>query len=135
MEGNVHRKNITIQQLIDENLTVFADENMLKTIFRNLISNAIKFSHENGTITIKSAVIDQQVEVTMIDTGVGIPPKNMPLLFRSDATVSTKGTSNETGTGLGLILCKEFIEKHNGKIWVGSEVSKGSVFKFTLPLT
>jgi signal transduction histidine kinase len=112
---------------------------MLKTIFRNLVSNAIKFSHENGSITLKSAVIDQQIEVTVADTGIGIPPENLSLLFRIDTTVTTKGTANETGTGLGLILCKEFVEKHNGKIWVESDPDsnredKGSEFKFTLPL-
>jgi signal transduction histidine kinase len=134
LEGDILRKNIAIRQLIGSNITVFADENMLKTIFRNLVSNAIKFSHENGSITLKSAVIDQQIEVTVADTGIGIPPENLSLLFRIDTTVTTKGTANETGTGLGLILCKEFVEKHNGKIWVESEVGKGSEFKFILPL-
>jgi len=139
LEGDILRKNITTRQLIGSNITVFADENMLKTIFRNLVSNAIKFSHENGTITLKSAVIDQQVEVTVADTGVGIPQKTLSLLFRIDATVTTKGTANETGTGLGLILCKEFVEKHQGVLSVESETDssrkdKGSKFKFTLPL-
>jgi signal transduction histidine kinase len=139
LEGDILRKNIAIRQLIGSNITVFADENMLKTIFRNLISNAIKFSHENGTITIKSVIIDKQVEVTVADTGVGIPQETLSLLFRIDATVTTKGTANETGTGLGLILCKEFVEKHQGVLSVESETDssrkdKGSKFKFTLPL-
>jgi len=134
LQGDAYNKNITILQLIDPAITVFADENMLKTIIRNLLSNAIKFSHEQGNISLKSAIIDQQVEITVADTGVGIPAENLPRLFRIDATVTTKGTANETGTGLGLILCKEFIEKHNGKIWVESKEGKGSEFKFILPL-
>jgi signal transduction histidine kinase len=134
LEGNARSKNITLQSLIDQNITVLADENMLKTIFRNLVSNAIKFTPENGTVTIKAASSNLQVEVTVADTGVGIPKENLSLLFRIDATVTTKGTANEAGTGLGLILCKEFIEKHHGKIWVESEEGKGSQFKFTLPL-
>jgi len=108
---------------------------MVKTIFRNLISNAIKFTPENGTITITATMDDLQVEITVSDTGVGISYENIPNLFRIDTSVSTKGTSNETGTGLGLILCKEFVEKHTGKIWVESEIDKGSKFKFTLPIT
>ncbi len=134
LEGEAHQKNIKINQLIEPNIIVSADENMIQTIFRNLISNALKFSHKNGTITIKSAIYQNKVEVTVADTGVGIPPENLALLFRIDATVTTSGTSNEPGTGLGLILCKEFAERHNGKIWVESEVGKGSEFKFTLPL-
>lgn len=135
LEGNARSKNITVQSLIDQNITVFADENMLKTIFRNLISNATKFTPENGSITINYALSGSQVEVTVADTGIGIPPENLSKLFRIDTNVSTKGTANETGTGLGLILCKEFVEKHNGKIWVESENGKGSKFKFTLPMS
>jgi signal transduction histidine kinase/ligand-binding sensor domain-containing protein len=134
LEGDAQRKNIKLQSLIDQHMMAFADEHMLKTICRNLVSNAIKFTPENGTITIKSVIIDAQVEVTVADTGVGIPPEDIPKLFRIDTNITTKGTSNETGTGLGLILCKEFIEKHKGEIWVESEINKGSEFKFTLPL-
>jgi PAS domain S-box-containing protein len=134
LEGDAERKSISIQQLIDPNIIVFADENMVRTIFRNLISNAIKFSNEKGIITINFAILGQMVEITVADTGVGIPPDSLKLLFRVDTTITTKGTAKETGTGLGLILCREFVEKHNGKIWVESEVGKGSAFKFTLPL-
>ncbi len=134
MEGDAERKNISIQQLIDQDIIVFADENMLKTIFRNLISNAIKFCNENGTVTLNYGIVGKKVEVTIADTGVGIPPENQSKLFKIEKTVTTKGTANETGTGLGLIICKEFIDKHNGKIWVESEIDKGSKFIFTLPL-
>jgi signal transduction histidine kinase len=133
-EGNIHRKNINLQQLIDLNVVVFADENMLKTIFRNLLSNAVKFTPDHGSITISSKRVENMVETTIADTGIGIPPENLSLLFRIDENLSTKGTANETGTGLGLILCKEFLEKNGGTILVESELGKGSSFKFTLPV-
>jgi signal transduction histidine kinase len=135
LEGDAHHKNISVQSLIDQHIMVFADENMLKTIFRNLVSNSIKFTSENGIVTISSILTDSQVEVTVTDTGTGISSENIAKLFRIDSNLTTKGTANESGTGLGLILCKEFLEKHNGKIWVESEEGKGSKFKFTLPFT
>ncbi len=133
LEGDAERKHITFQQCIDSHQLVFADENMLKTIFRNLISNAIKFTGNDGTITLKSSANQQSVEITVADSGVGIPEDTISKLFRVDTIVSTKGTSKESGTGLGLLLCKDFVEKHNGKIWIESTVGKGSEFKFTLP--
>ncbi len=135
IEGDTEQKNITLKQLIDQNIFVFADENMLKTVFRNIVSNAIKFSYESGTIILKSEIKDQFVEVNISDSGVGISEENIEKLFRIDITHTTKGTSNESGTGLGLILCKEFVEKNGGKIWVESIAGKGSEFKFTLPLS
>jgi signal transduction histidine kinase/ligand-binding sensor domain-containing protein len=134
LEGDAHHKNISVQSLIDQHIMVFADENMLKTIFRNLFSNAIKFTPNDGAITITSSIDDAKVEVAVTDTGMGISSENMAKLFRIDSTLTTKGTANELGTGLGLILCKEFLEKHNEKIWVESEEGTGSKFKFTLPL-
>jgi len=132
LEANAHKKNIKIEQLIEPEIVVFADQNMLMTVFRNLISNAIKFTGENGKITLQSHIQDQQIEVSITDSGIGIPCEIIPKLFRIDTNITTKGTSNETGTGLGLILCKEFIEKHKGKIWVESNQNEGSSFKFTL---
>jgi signal transduction histidine kinase/ligand-binding sensor domain-containing protein len=134
LESDALRKNITLEKMIDPDIIVMADENMTKTIFRNLVSNAIKFTHEKGNVTIKAAIDNQFVEITVSDTGVGIPLENIDKLFRIDTTITTKGTLKESGTGLGLILCKEFVEKHDGKIWVESEEGKGSKFKFTLPL-
>jgi len=107
---------------------------MLKTILRNLISNAIKFTHENGTIVLKATNIKPNVEISVIDNGVGIKEENIKLLFLIESNISTKGTLYESGTGLGLILCKEFVEKHGGKIWVESKEGKGSEFKFTLSI-
>jgi len=107
---------------------------MLSTVFRNLISNAIKFTPEGGRIKIKSRTTSRNVEVSVIDTGVGISEEKINSLFRIEKQVSTFGTNNEKGTGLGLILCKEFIDKHGGKIKVRSERKNGSEFKVILPL-
>lgn len=134
LETDALRKNIRLTLDIEPGIMVYADENMIKTVLRNLISNAIKFTEEQGEITIKSVKHQSHVEVAVIDTGVGIPEQNIKLLFNIDTNISTKGTAMESGTGLGLILCKEFIVRNGGTIWVESELDKGSTFKFTLPL-
>jgi signal transduction histidine kinase/ligand-binding sensor domain-containing protein len=132
--GESHRKEIKISQNISSNIFVLADAEMIKTIFRNLLSNAIKFTYNQGEININSAIKDSIVEISVADNGTGISEGTIDLLFRIDKTVSSKGTSNEQGTGLGLILCKEFVEKHNGHIWVESTIGEGSKFIFTLSL-
>jgi signal transduction histidine kinase len=113
-------KNITLQapDFTDE-IYVICDVNMVYTIFRNLVSNAIKFSHKESTIEINVSDFaddDNYVQVSIKDSGIGIPDNVIKKLFRIDEKVTTKGTNKETGTGLGLILCKEFIDKHNCKI-------------------
>lgn len=108
---------------------------MTSTILRNLISNAIKYTSPGGEIKITAIQIPGNVEVSIIDNGVGILKESIEKLFRIQDSHSTKGTMKETGTGLGLLLCKEFIEKHDGKLWVESEPGKGSKFHFALPLT
>jgi signal transduction histidine kinase/ligand-binding sensor domain-containing protein len=132
--GEFHRKSIKISQNISSQIFVLADAEMIKTIFRNLLSNAIKFSYNQGEIEIHSTIKGSIVEISVSDNGTGMNEETIGLLFRIDKTVSSKGTSNEPGTGLGLILCKEFIEKHNGQIWVESTIGIGSKFIFTLPL-
>jgi signal transduction histidine kinase/ligand-binding sensor domain-containing protein len=134
LSGEADRKSIELQQIIDDRINVMADENMLKTVLRNLVSNAIKFTDEKGKVTIKAAPDNSFAEISVTDTGIGITDENKEKLFRVDVIVTTKGTAKESGTGLGLILCKDFVERHNGKIWVESEVGKGSDFKFTIPL-
>jgi signal transduction histidine kinase len=134
LDGSAQSKNITFQQLIAPNFILYADQNMLKTIFTNLISNAIKFSHPNSEVIISLKANNNVAEISIKDFGVGIPDENLNHLFDVGSNFTTKGTLNESGTGLGLLLCKEFIEKHGGKIWVESEAGKGSSFKFTLPL-
>jgi len=110
------------------------DREMIKTVLRNLITNAIKFTFPKGTITIKSEKVENDILFTISDTGIGIEQKHIDKLFRIDSKLSKKGTAEESGTGLGLILCKEFIDKHKGKIWVESEFGLGSSFIFSLPL-
>ncbi len=127
-------KNIELKNSFDDSLMITADKNMIKTILRNLISNAIKFTHKNGKVEVKAVVDDRQAEISVSDNGIGMTKETMAKLFRLDGNLSTRGTENEKGTGLGLFLCKEFIEKHGGKIWVESEPGKGSTFKFILPL-
>jgi len=130
---NANNKNITINYTEAEEREVFADENMLKTILLNLISNAIKFTNTGGRIEICIEQNEKNSIITVSDNGKGIEPGILSKLFDITQKVSTVGTANEQGTGLGLLLCKEFVEKHNGKIWVESEVGKGSEFKLTLP--
>lgn len=133
LENQVVVKNITLNNEVRNDIEVKADYNMLKMIIRNLLTNAVKYSHTNGKVTIKTIIISKdEIEISVNDEGVGIPEEEISKLFRIDIKYSTPGTMNEFGTGLGLILCKEFVEKHNGKIWVESTAGSGSNFKFTL---
>jgi len=133
LNDNAKKKNIVISADIPEHLQVFADINMITTVIRNLLSNAIKFTYEKGSIKISAQDTGKFIEITVADTGVGIEPEDIKKLFRIDADFSTPGTANEKGTGLGLILCKEFIAKNNGDIRVESEIGKGSRFIISLP--
>jgi signal transduction histidine kinase len=132
LDNAAGQKSIVITNTVPDNIAVYADENMMSAVLRNLISNAIKFTHPGGKINI-SAEKKEELTVSVSDNGIGIPKNRIEQLFRIDENYSTSGTQNEKGTGLGLILCKEFIEKHGGKIWVESEEGKGSIFHFTLP--
>ena len=127
-------KNISLVYIHTDVVEVYADANMLKTILRNLISNAIKFTHLNGEITISAILNQNNIEITVSDNGIGMSEETRNKLFKIDANVTTTGTANEKGSGLGLILCKEFTEKHGGTIWVKSEEGKGSAFTFSIPL-
>lgn len=126
-------KNITLNQTTSDKIEVLADKNMLKVILRNLISNAIKFTNSGGKINVTAIAKKKEVEITVSDNGVGIKEDMLKKIFKSNTKSTTLGTAKEIGTGLGLILCKEFIEKHGGEIWVESTTGKGSDFKFTLP--
>ena len=126
-------KNITLNYFQTDDFVTYADRNMLQTILRNLISNAIKFTNSGGKVDIYAISDKNQIEITISDNGVGISEETRSKLFKINGSISTKGTANEKGSGLGLILCKEFVEKQGGKIWVESELGKGSEFKFTLP--
>lgn len=126
-------KNIQLIVECDENLSIKADLQMLQTVLRNLISNAIKFSFSNGKVLIKVLNEPKQVKVLISDEGIGMEETTIKRLFKLNDITTQNGTSGEKGTGLGLILCKDFIEHHKGKIWAESEPGKGSRFIFTIP--
>ena len=107
---------------------------MIKTVLRNLVSNAIKFTNNGGQIDINAEKNHTNVTITISDNGIGIEPNNLTKLFDISQIQTTIGTAEEKGTGLGLVLCKQFVEKHGGKIWAESEHGKGSEFKFTMPI-
>jgi signal transduction histidine kinase len=116
-------------------ITVFADENMLGSIVRNLTTNAVKYTEKGGNVSIAAKTVSgNSVEISVRDTGIGMSSTMVEDLFRLDVQTNRKGTDGEPSTGLGLLLCKDFIEKHGGKIWVESEEGKGSTFRFTLPV-
>jgi signal transduction histidine kinase len=129
---NANQKSITLENLIPAKTMVWADADMLSLLIRNLVSNALKFTPEGGNITIKQTS-EFPTTIAVCDTGVGMSQEDMAKLFRLDVKFSTTGTQNEPGTGLGLILCKECVERMNGTIRVNSTLGKGSCFIFTLP--
>jgi two-component system, sensor histidine kinase and response regulator len=127
------QKRITLCRKVPVNYTVKADTQMIKTVIRNLISNAIKFTPNDGIITVRASDSKQYIQVSVKDNGVGISAKDRKNLFDPKIIHSLPGTNNETGVGLGLLLCKEFVELHGGKIWIEKPGSIGSEFKFILP--
>jgi PAS domain S-box-containing protein len=128
-------KNISIKTDIGQGLSVYADKEMLKIIIRNLVSNAIKFSNIGGYILISAKLKNEHAEILVMDNGIGMSADTISGLFHLTTQKSATGTSNEEGTRLGLIICKEFVEKQGGAIWVESEQSRGSIFHFTLPVS
>ena len=133
LHNNAVQKSIILSNLLPEDMTVLAERTMLSTVFRNLISNAIKFTNTGGKIEIYTLPQKDFIEFIVSDNGVGMEKEISDKLFRMDTTITTQGTQNEIGSGLGLILCKEFVEKQGGKIWVESQPGYGSKFHFTLP--
>ena len=137
-EENLVSKRVRLFNEIPEELNINTDLNVIQTVFRNLISNAIKFSYSGGSVTVNAKIEKNDINnnayiiVSVKDTGVGIPKDKIDKIFDIDVDYTTLGTKSEKGTGLGLILCKELIEKNGDKIWVGSEEGKGSTFYFTL---
>jgi len=130
-----HKKGVGFSFNIPDDVEVYADEYMLASILRNLVFNAVKFSLKGGTVTIAAKTVPgNSVEISVSDTGIGMSSTMVEDLFRLDVQTNRKGTDGEPSTGLGLLLCKDFIEKHGGKIWVESEEGKGSTFRFTLPV-
>lgn len=134
LREHAEKKDIHLFSQVEEKTAAFADSNMILTVIRNLVSNAIKFTPGGGEVNILAENRGAEIKVTVADTGVGIEQKDADDLFRIDTQKTSKGTDGEKGTGLGLILCREFVEKNNGCIWVESEPGKGSRFMFTLPV-
>jgi len=125
--------NIKLICDMDKDLKIFADKELFACILRNLISNSLKFTPKNGTITVSAKMIDKYCEITVADTGQGMDEETKSKLFASHTNISTYGLRNEKGFGLGLIICKEFVEKHGGTIRIESEIDKGSKFIISIP--
>jgi len=135
VNDRVIQKGIVIINEVPKNQTVYADEKMLNSILRNLLSNAVKFTKKGGSITVRTKQIESQfLEISVSDTGIGIPEALSLELFNFGERTGRRGTEGEESTGLGLVLCSEFVQKHGGKIWSESKENMGSTFKFTLPM-
>ncbi len=134
LRGNAAEKNIRLHYDVKESSFVYADRDMINSVIRNLISNAIKFTNSGGEVKVLVQPKEQFVELAVSDTGVGISQDDMTKLFRIDTQHITYDTANERGTGLGLILCKEFVERNGGQIWVESVVGRGATFSFSIPI-
>ncbi|MEI6347438.1 MAG: CHASE domain-containing protein [Bacteroidota bacterium] len=129
-------KNIQISNSVSDGVFITADNNILQSVLRNIISNAIKFTPKGGSICLSAILYDNHsIKISIVDTGIGMSSFMVEHLFMLDVQTNRSGTSGEPSTGLGLILCKEFIEKMGGRIWVESEVDKGSNFSFSLPIS
>jgi len=129
------QKQINIKNSVGSYYNVIVNRNMVKSIIRNLLNNAIKYSYKNGSIDISAKKINGFLEIIVKDYGIGINSDVLDTIFNSDGYTSTLGTQNESGTGFGLLVCKDFVNSHKGKIWIISEPGEGSEFHFTLPLS
>ena len=127
-------KKIRIHEMKPEKMMVNADIDMLKTVVRNLLSNAIKFSKENSEVLVKMEEVDGMAVVSVQDYGCGISEEGQKKLLHTDTHFSTFGTNNEEGSGLGLLLCKDFVVKNGGKLWFTSKEGEGSIFSFSIPV-
>ncbi|MCB9249068.1 MAG: HAMP domain-containing histidine kinase [Ignavibacteriales bacterium] len=127
------KKNISLEVNVDKNTIVYADKNTILTVIRNLFSNAIKFCKDGDVILIFSIKKNNNIEISVSDSGVGMSEEDLAKLFRIDVHHTSVGTAQERGTGLGLILCKELLVKNNGDIKVESVLGEGTTFTFTLP--
>ena len=128
-------KHIRISTRVDNSLFAYADENMLSTVLRNLLSNAVKFSYPGSEVLVKASLVNNMAEVTITDFGLGMDKQTMDNLFKIEVSQSSAGTEGEQGTGLGLILCREFVEKNHGTLTFTSELGKGSSFCVRIPLS
>ncbi|MES2731777.1 MAG: ATP-binding protein [Bacteroidota bacterium] len=134
LNENAQKKELQVINMIGGEVVLKADRNMLHSVLRNLLANAIKFSNTVGKITLSCQTTPTHLQISVTDTGIGMSKKVQGQLFHMESKYTSPGTANERGTGLGLLLCKEFVEKHRGSIWVESEEGKGTTFTFTLPV-
>jgi signal transduction histidine kinase len=132
MLGSLHLKEVNTINRISPETFAFGDMNMVNLVVRNLVLNGIKFTDNGGSIEVDARADGNELVVSVKDTGIGISDEIQKILFDKTAGYTTRGTANEKGTGLGLILCKEFVEKNGGRIWLESELGKGSTFYFTV---
>ncbi|MFO8021601.1 MAG: HAMP domain-containing sensor histidine kinase, partial [Perlabentimonas sp.] len=132
-KGVAETKRITLQHQLIDKANVIIDVDMIKTVLRNLISNSVKFTPDSGFISINLTENGNDFHISVSDTGVGIPADVLPQLLDNTKNISTFGTNNERGTGLGLKLSKKFVEKHGGQLTIESQVGQGSTFSFTIP--
>jgi two-component system, sensor histidine kinase and response regulator len=135
LEAVAKNKNVSISMIMDGKIDCWCDEVSINTVFRNIISNAIKFTPNNGAITIQGKSVGSNVEISITDTGVGIPEDAIRKIFEENQHYSSSGTANEQGTGLGLMLVKDFMKKNNGNLQVESKLNEGTVFTVLLPKT
>lgn len=133
-QSNAKVKGVKLINEINNTIKVYADESMINTVFRNLISNAVKFTKKGGFVKVTAETINNEAVIKIIDNGIGIKETDIPKLFKADLNFSTFGTKNEKGTGLGLVVCKDFIVKNGGTVSVESKVGEGSIFTVILPL-
>jgi two-component system sensor histidine kinase/response regulator len=131
--GSAETKGIDLRSRIEPRLAVLADREMLSTVLRNLLNNALKFTSQGGEVSLEADIQGDFVRLSVKDTGTGLDPESRRKLFQTKKHFSKEGTAGESGHGLGLILCRELVEKNGGRIWVESEPGKGSCFFFTVP--
>jgi signal transduction histidine kinase len=128
-------KNITIDiECLAEGMSLMIDPHLMSVVIQNLLTNAIKFTGQNGKITVGCTRTGEEMIISVKDTGMGMSQEHINKLFRHDVQYSSRGTDNETGTGLGLLICRDFVERHGGRIWLESEQGKGTTFFIGLPL-
>jgi two-component system, sensor histidine kinase and response regulator len=133
MHQNAIQKEIRLKNKISPETVIYADDEMITTVIRNLVSNAIKFTHRGGVISVSAKNAEEDVIIEIRDNGIGIEKERIPNLFNPDENHTNLGTEGEKGTGLGLIICKDFVEKNSGKIWIESEPGEGSAFYISVP--
>ena len=133
IKAQAERKNQALDLIIDQSLNIFTDKNIYCTVLRNMVTNAVKFSKLNSKILVKATAKNGNILVSVQDNGKGIAHKKLKDLFKLKTSKNSNGTAAEKGTGLGLVICREFVEIYGGKIWATSEIGKGSTFYFTVP--